>query len=67
MEITEEGLKREISVWGLSAHMINIIIGASIFVMPAIVAEELGSAGIIAFLFCGFLKREKQVKIIKYH
>ncbi len=39
--------------------MVNIIIGASVFVMSAIVADGLGSAGIIAFLFCVFLMREK--------
>lgn len=55
METTKEGLIREINVWGLSAHIINIMVGASIFVMPAIVAEGLGSAGITAYLFCGFL------------
>lgn len=48
-------LKREIGVWGLSANMINTIIGAGIFVLPAIVAAGLGSASIIAYLFCGLL------------
>jgi APA family basic amino acid/polyamine antiporter len=55
MESGTEGLKREITVWGLSANLINTIIGASIFVMPAIVAEGLGAAGILAYLFCGLL------------
>jgi APA family basic amino acid/polyamine antiporter len=55
MESATEGLKREITVWGLSANLINTIIGASIFVMPAIVAEGLGAAGILAYLFCGLL------------
>lgn len=52
---TEEGLKREIGVWGLSANMINIIIGSGIFVLPAIVAGILGPASVIAYIFCGFL------------
>lgn len=51
----EEGLKRTIGVWGLSANMINIIVGAGIFVLPATVAAGLGSASILAYLFCGIL------------
>lgn len=51
----ETGLKREIGVWGLSANIVNIIVGAGIFVLPAIVAEIMGSSGIIVYLFCGFL------------
>ena len=51
----EESLKRTIGVWSLSANMINIIVGAGIFVLPAIVAAGLGSASIIAYLFCGIL------------
>jgi basic amino acid/polyamine antiporter, APA family len=52
---TDEGLKREIGVWGQSSNIINSVIGAGIFVLPAIVAESLGSASIIAYLFCGVL------------
>ena len=51
----QEHLKREIGVWGLSANIINIIVGAGIFVLPAIVAEGLGAAGVLAYLFCGLL------------
>jgi len=40
---------------GLSANIVNIVIGAGIFVLPAIVAAGLGSASIFAYLFCGFL------------
>lgn len=52
---TAEGLKREIGVWGLSANIINLVVGAGIFVIPAIVAEGLGPSSILAYLFCGFL------------
>ena len=52
---TNEGLKREIGVLGLSANIVNLIVGAGIFVIPAIVAERLGAASILAYLFCGFL------------
>ncbi len=52
---TEEGLKRDIGFWGLTANIINVVIGSGIFVLPAFVSEGLGSAGILAYLFCGFL------------
>jgi len=55
MKENDEELKREIGVWGLSANMINSMIGAGIFVLPAVVATGLGSASIIAYLFCGLL------------
>ena len=55
METASEGLKREINAWGLSANLINTIIGASILIMPALVAEGPGSAGILAYLFCFLL------------
>ncbi|WP_268033031.1 APC family permease [Algoriphagus sp. PAP.12] len=48
-------LKREIGVWGLSANIVNIIVGAGIFVLPAIVAEIMGASSILVYLFCGFL------------
>src|SRR6056297_1049914 len=53
--LSSDGLKRTIGVWGLSANIVNIMVGAGIFVLPAIVAAGLGSASIIAYLFCGFL------------
>lgn len=52
---TDEGLKRQIGLWGLTSNIINTIIGAGIFVLPAIVSEGLGAAGLLAYLFCGFL------------
>ncbi|MBI1767324.1 MAG: amino acid permease [Bacteroidetes bacterium] len=52
---SEEGLKREIGLWGLTSNIVNIVIGSGIFVLPAIVSEKLGAAGILAYLFCGFL------------
>lgn len=51
----EKNLIREIGVWGLSANIVNVMIGAGIFVLPAIVAANLGSESIVAYLFCGFL------------
>ncbi len=52
---TNEGLKREIGLWGLTSNLVNIVIGSGIFVLPAIVAERLGASGILVYLFCGFL------------
>jgi basic amino acid/polyamine antiporter, APA family len=51
----EDGLNRIVGVWGLSANIVNLTVGAGIFVLPAIVAAGLGSASIAAYLFCGFL------------
>lgn len=53
--IDNEGLKREIGIWGLTSNAINITIGAGIFVLPAVVAEQLGTASAIAYLVCGVL------------
>ena len=55
MKEIKNKLKREIGVLGLSANIVNIVIGAGIFVLPAIVAADLGSASILAYLFCGLL------------
>jgi len=55
METNEEGLKRTVGVLGLSANIVNIIIGSGIFVLPAIVASFMGASSIIAYIFCGLL------------
>ena len=52
---TNEGLKQEIGLFGLTSNIINTVIGSGIFVLPALVSEGLGPAGILAYLFCGFL------------
>lgn len=52
---TEPALKREIGATALALNAINLTIGAGIFVLPAIVAENLGPAGFIAYLLCGLL------------
>lgn len=53
--IKEENLKKEVGVWGLSANIINIVVGSGIFVLPAIVAADLGTSSIFAYLLCGLL------------
>src|SRR5947209_8521641 len=50
-----ENLKREIGVRSLALAIINITVGTGIFVIPAIVAEDLGAAAIVAYLVCGAL------------
>lgn len=55
MAETKEHLKREIGIFGLSTNIINTIIGAGIFALPALVAAGLGPASIFAYLFCGVL------------
>ncbi len=51
----KENLKREIGVRALTLALLNILIGSGIFVIPAIIAESLGSAAIVAYLVCGIL------------
>jgi basic amino acid/polyamine antiporter, APA family len=48
----DAGLVRAIGVRTLAANAINLTVGAGIFVLPAIVAGELGSAAAIAYLVC---------------
>lgn len=51
----QENLKREIGVRALTLALLNILIGSGIFVIPAIIAETLGTAAIVAYLICGVL------------
>jgi APA family basic amino acid/polyamine antiporter len=46
-------LDRAIGVPGLAANIINTTIGASIFALPALIAQSLGAAAPLAFIFCG--------------
>ena len=55
IELQEDDLKKEIGVWGLSANIINVVVGAGIFVLPALVAQKMGSTSILAYLLCGGL------------
>lgn len=51
----EKELKRVVGVTGLSLNIINITVGAGIFVLPAIVGVELGAFSIFAYVFCGVM------------
>jgi len=50
--LTESGLKRELGVRRLAAAIVNVTIGAGIFVLPATVAAGLGTAAPFAYLVC---------------
>ncbi len=52
---TDEGLKRVIGVSGLTLNIVNVVIGAGIFVLPAIVSIEMGAFGVIGYIFCGVM------------
>ena len=50
-----EHLKRAIGARSLAVAIINVMVGSGIFVLPALVAEGLGAAAIVAYLCCGVL------------
>ena len=52
---TDEGLKRVIGVPGLALNIVNGIIGAGIFVLPAIIGIELGAFGVFGYIFCSIM------------
>ncbi|MGI9045116.1 MAG: APC family permease [Gemmatimonadaceae bacterium] len=49
---TDEGLVRAVGVRGLTAGMINYMIGAGIFVLPAVVAANVGGAAVLIYVIC---------------
>ena len=51
--IKDEGLIRAVGVRGLTAGMVNYMIGAGIFVLPAVVASSVGAAAPLIFVICG--------------
>ena len=51
----EVGLIRAIGVRQLTAIIVNVTIGAGIFVLPAVVAADLGPAAALAYLACAAL------------
>ena len=54
-EKTGEGLKRVVGVSGLALSIVNGVIGAGIFALPAIVSIALGAFGIFGYIFCGIM------------
>ena len=48
----DEGLIRAVGVRGLTAGMVNYMIGAGIFVLPAVVAARVGGAAVLVYVIC---------------
>ena len=51
----DELLSRELGVRQLTAVIFNYTVGSGIFVLPAVVAGQLGPAAILAYLVCAFI------------
>jgi len=50
--LQDEGLVRVIGTGALGLGVVNMVVGAGIFVLPGLVAADLGSAAILAYLVC---------------
>jgi APA family basic amino acid/polyamine antiporter len=48
----DAGLVRAVGTWGLTASLINIVVGAGIFAVPGALAGAIGSYAPLAFLVC---------------
>ena len=48
----DKGLVREVGPWALAASILSMVVGASIFVVPAALAAAIGPYAPIAFLAC---------------
>jgi APA family basic amino acid/polyamine antiporter len=48
----DSGLVRSVGPWGLTASIVNIIIGAGIFAVPAALAASIGPYAPLAFVAC---------------
>lgn len=46
------GLVRAVSAWGLAASIMNMVVGAGIFAVPAALAAAMGPYAAVAFLLC---------------
>ncbi len=52
---TGEGLKRVVGVRGLALSIVNCVIGAGIFALPAIVSIAMGAFGVFSYIFCSMM------------
>lgn len=50
-----EGLVRALGVRALAVNAVNLTIGSGIFVLPAVVAAQLGGAAVAAYLACALV------------
>lgn len=55
MPVSEAGLVRAIGARQLTASIINVTVGAGIFVLPAAAAAGLGPAALMAYIVCAVL------------
>jgi len=51
-QVQEEGLLRAIGTGALGVSIFNVTVGGGIFVLPGIVAAQLGSAAVLAYFVC---------------
>src|SRR5215467_10631642 len=51
----DEGLMRAVGPWGLAAAIVNAVVGAGIFAVPASLAASVGPYAPIAFLVCALV------------
>ncbi len=52
-DLTQDaGLKREMTVWGMGAAILNGVVGAGIFSLPAAMAQAAGGQAPVAYLVC---------------
>ena len=49
----DEGLVRAIGPAGLGINVINMTVGGGIFVLPGVMAAQLGPAALFAYFICG--------------
>jgi amino acid transporter len=54
-EHRDRGLLQVVGPLGLAANVTNVVIGAGIFVLPAAIATEIGSAGPLAYAACAII------------
>ena len=52
---TSDGLKAVVGAPALAAAVVNLSIGAGIYVLPAIICIQLGAAGILGYLLCALM------------
>ena len=50
--VQDEGLVRAIGTRALGVSVVNLVVGGGIFVLPGLIAVQLGSAAIVAYLVC---------------
>ncbi len=52
---TDEGLVRAIGTWAFGTNIVNMVVGAGIFVLPGIVAARIGTGAVLAYLVCAVI------------